>query len=230
MFRLYLFAEVTTWPRMDNDPPGSWNGVVQTPLRKLWVQCQRVATSMSKVQDLLVGYPRAPFASVVTVCPRDPPSSSHSYETQCRLLTASRCSGVRAYAGTEGRSGALPGGVLEDPSGTPQKGGSGTPQKGGCRDTKQCKFWRVSSVLIQGMFCFWGVRGGFGGSRRGSFLGSFLGSQRPGKWTHKPPHPGPAPAPIRPEQKSGRRWMCPRYLRCRGDATGCWRAVGGGSA
>ena len=106
-------------------------------------------------------------------------------------------------------------GSWKTPPGPPKKGGSGTPQKGGCRDTKQCKFWRVSSVLIQGMFCFWGVRGGFGGSRRGSFLGSFLGSQRPGKWTHKPPHPGPAPAPIRPEQKSGRRWMCPRYLRCR---------------
>ncbi len=215
---------------MDNDPPGSWNGVVQTPLRKLWVQCQRVATSMSKVQDLLVGYPRAPFASVVTVCPRDPPSSCPTYETQCRLLGASRCSGVRAYAGTEGRSGALPGGVLEDPSGTPQKGGSGTPQKGGCRDTKQCKFWRVSSVLIQGMFCFWGVRGGFGGSRRGSFLGSFLGSQRPGKWTQKPPIPGPAPAPIRPEQKVRTAMDVRTYLRCVDKSTGCCEVVMVGSA
>ena len=82
------FAEVTTWPRMDNDPPGSWNGVVQTPLRKLWVQCQRVATSMSKVQDLLVGYPRAPFASVVTHSV-EPSLTTHTCETQCRLLTAS---------------------------------------------------------------------------------------------------------------------------------------------
>ena len=79
-YRLYglsICYEVTTWPRMDNDPPGSWNGVVQTPLRKLWVQCQRVATSMSKVQDLLVGYPRAPFASVVTHVRGTLPHDSH---------------------------------------------------------------------------------------------------------------------------------------------------------
>ena len=58
------------------------------------------------------------------------------------------------------------------PSRTPQKGGPGTPQKGGCRDTKQCKFWRVSSVLIQGLFCFWGVFGGFrGGPAGGRFWG-----------------------------------------------------------
>jgi hypothetical protein len=78
---------------------------------------------------------------------------------------------VRTCVGIEGRSGALPGWVLEDPSGTPQKGGSGPPKKGGCRDTKQCKFWRVSSVLIQGAFCLWGVRGVPGGSREGSFWG-----------------------------------------------------------
>ena len=78
---LVMFNEVTTWPRMDNDPPGSWNGVVQTPLRKLWVQCQRVATSMSKVQDLLVGYPRAPFASVVTHYV-EPSLTTHTCETQ----------------------------------------------------------------------------------------------------------------------------------------------------
>jgi hypothetical protein len=138
-------------------------------------------------------------------------------------------SGVLAYAGTEGRSGALPGWGLETPSGTPQKGGSGTPQKGGCRDTKQCKFWRVSSVLIQGMFCFWGVRGGFGGSRRGSFLGSFLGSQRPGKWTHKPPIPGPAPAPIRPEQKVRTAMDVRTYLRCVDKSTGCCEVVMVGS-
>jgi hypothetical protein len=130
-FSFFVLAEVTTWPRMDNDPPGSWNGVVQTPLRKLWVQVQRVATSMRQVQDLLVGYPRAPFASVVTVCPRDPPSSCHSYETQCRLLTASRCSGVRTCVGTEGRSGALPGGAWKTPPGPPKKGGPGPPKKGG---------------------------------------------------------------------------------------------------
>jgi hypothetical protein len=124
---------------------------------------------------------------------------------------------------------ALPGRGLETPSGTPQKGGSGTPQKGGCRDTKQCKFWRVSSVLIQGMFCFWGVRGGFGGSRRGSFLGSFLGSQRPGKWTHKPPIPGPAPAPIRPEQKVRTAMDVRTYLRCVDKSTGCCEVVMVGS-
>ena len=87
-FNTCCLIEVTTWPRMDNDPPGSWNGVVQTPLRKLWVQCQRVATSMSKVQDLLVGYPRAPFASVVTHSV-EPSLTTHTCETQCRLLTAS---------------------------------------------------------------------------------------------------------------------------------------------
>ena len=211
---------------MDNDPPGSWNGVVQTPLRKLWVQCQRVATSMSKVQDLLVGYPRAPFASVVTVCPRDPPSRLTLARLSAAYSLRVLASGVRAYAGTEGKSGALPGGGLETPSGTPQKGGSGTPQKGGCRDTKQCKFWRVSSVLIQGAFCFWGVRGGSGGVPGGVILGGPGGRQGrgpgPQKWTLW----GPAPAPIRPEPKPGRRWMLARYLRCVArSSTGCWRAV-----
>ena len=60
-----------------------------------------------------------------------------------------------------GRSGSPPGAPLEGGApGPPWKGVRDPPKKGGCRDTKQCKFWRVSSVLIQGTFCFLGVRGG----------------------------------------------------------------------
>ena len=219
---LCIINEVTTWPRMDNDPPGSWNGVVQTPLRKLWVQCQRVATSMSKVQDLLVGYPRAPFASVVTVCPRDPPSRLTLARLSAAYSLRVLASGVRAYAGTEGRSGALPGGGLETPSGTPQKGGSGTPQKGGCRDTKQCKFWRVSSVLIQGAFCFWGVRGGSGGVPGGSFLGVPWGPCKvpsdPQKWTS-----GALPL-THPSGTKSQDADVVQVPAVPWQATGCWRA------
>jgi len=84
------------------------------------------------------------------------------------------------------------------PSRTPQKGGPGTPQKGGCRDTKQCKFWRVSSVLIQGLFCFWGVFGGFRGVPAGGrFWGSGPDFGVPdGPWETDLPAPGSDPGPV----------------------------------
>ena len=131
------------------------------------------------LHETSTGSPRRLSASSFRLCrhrvPTRPSLISLHLRDSTPLTRWSRCSGVRTCVGTEGRSGALPGGVLEDPSGTPQKGGSGTPQKGGCRDTKQCKFWRVSSVLIQGMFCFWGVRGVLGGPGGGRFWGHFWG-------------------------------------------------------
>ena len=90
--------------------------------------------------------------------------------------------GPRDCSGTGGRE-ALPGGGPETPSGTPPKRGvRDPPQKGGCRATKQCKFWRVSSVLIQGLCCFLGVRGVSGGGPPGGRVWGGLrgGSQCPG--------------------------------------------------
>ena len=70
---LYIF-EVTTWPRMDNDPPGSWNGVVHTPLRKLWVQVQRVATSLRQVRIPRSAIRELLSPLVVTLVPLYPPT------------------------------------------------------------------------------------------------------------------------------------------------------------
>ena len=135
----------------------------------------------------LVGYPRAPFASVVTPLVAGLPCVSSPLETHRRVLWGT-------LLGTWGRApGLLRDGVVGKPSregvrrpppGPPKKGGPGPPQKGGCRDTKQCKFWRVSSVLIQGVFCFFGVRGVSGGVRRGVDFGGSPG------WVPVPGNPG----------------------------------------
>ena len=177
---------------MDNDPPGSWNGVVHTPLRKLWVQVQRVATSLRQVRIPRSAIRELLSPLVVTLVPLYPPT------LRPRLTTHRRCSPgpsgrVVAQApgpSRMGRSGSPPGRPPGRGSpGTPREGGPGPPKKGGCRDTKQCKFWRVSSVLIQGTFCFLGVRGGPEGVRRGvpgrpipgsKTRGVRVGSQRPG--------------------------------------------------
>ena len=74
-------------------------------------------------------------------------------------------------------------GVENDPETTPKKGGSKTPPKrgvrpplpGGWRYTKQCKFWRDSSVLIQGVRRFFALRR--------VIFGSFLTPpKRPPRW------------------------------------------------
>jgi hypothetical protein len=70
--------------------------------------------------------------------------------------------------GILGSGGGFPGGVQNTPQNTPKTGGSpggsktpqNDPKMGGWRYTKQCKFWRVSSVLIQGDSAGIGVRGG----------------------------------------------------------------------
>ena len=230
---------------MDNDPPGSWNGVVQTPLRKLWVQCQRVATSLSKVHGLVSGsgYAVATLAVQSSHCLRRlsraptlrPDSMPLRSDRHCatrwgddptagvsRADSSGACLRVASGWG-EGRGdlrGTLAGseiGSILGPSRTPQKGGPGTPQKGGCRDTKQCKFWRVSSVLIQGLFCFWGVLGGFWGVPAGGpFWGvrtGFRGPGRPGDPTVLPPNLtlGDDPA-ARPNTQDEDR---PGVRRCR---------------
>ena len=181
--------------------PASWNGVVQTPLRKLWVQCQRVATSLNKVLD---------SSSAIREL-LSPLSSPHYRGPPLRQLPPRDSSprtlgnppgyvgpGPRDCSGT-GWSGSPPGRGSGDPlRDPPKKGGPGPPQKGGCRDTKQCKFWRVSSVLIQGLFCFLGVRGGLrGGPPGGRFWGGpgvgpsarvpgVRPTDRPARWPHPP--------------------------------------------
>ena len=173
-------------------PRGPGTVVVQTPLRKLWVQVQRVATSLRQVRIPRSAIRELLSPLVVTLVPLYPPP------VRPRLTTHRRCSPgpsgrVVAQApgpSRMGRSGSPPGRPPGRGSpGTPREGGPGPPKKGGCRDTKQCKFWRVSSVLIQGTFCFLGVRGGPEGVRRGvpgrpipgsKTRGVRVGSQRPG--------------------------------------------------
>ena len=143
----------------------------------------------------LVGYPRAPFASVVTPLVAGLPCVSSPLETHRRVLWGT-------LLGTWGQGpGTAPGGVVGKPSregsgrplrDPPKKGGPGPPQKGGCRDTKQCKFWRVSSVLIQGLFCFLGVRGGLRGGPPG---GRFWGVSGVGPSAREP---GDTPPVVRP--------------------------------
>ena len=180
---------------MDNDPPGSWNGVVHTPLRKLWVQVQRVATSLRQVRIPRSAIRELLSPLVVTLVPLYPPT------LRPRLTTHRRCSPgpsgrVVAQApgpSRMGRSGSPPGrppdGGLPGP---PGKGVRDPPKRGGCRDTKQCKFWRVSSVLIQGTFCFLGVRGVRRGSA-GGCPGDPSQGPKPGGSGWGPSAPGPGP-------------------------------------
>ena len=70
--------------------------------------------------------------------------------------------------------------------------GSGTPPKGGWSYTKQCKFWRVSSVLIQGDSHFLVFRGGLRGGPKSDFLTLSRDTAKPVKvvkMSHSGPHP-----------------------------------------
>ena len=143
--------------------------------------------------DSSVGYPQAPFASGRHARSTLPPN--HLIPAHDSSPSARRS----PPAGWWRRRRDPPGWEVREPSRSPPGRGSGTPQKkGGCRDTKQCKFWRVSSVLIQGTFCFlgvWGVRRGVPG-----------GPENPGPGRH----PGgsgwglSAPGPRRPWGMSAR--------------------------
>jgi hypothetical protein len=176
----------------------------------------------------LVGYPRAPFASVVTTLALGLPCVSSPSETHRRYSGGPswvRGAGAPDCSGTMW-SGDPPRDVSGGPSpGPPQNGGSGPPKKGGCRDTKQCKFWRVSSVLIQGLFCFLGVRGGLrGGPPGGRFWGVCQGgSQRPGPWGNPLGSSGPGEHPLQPgdpdQEDLGQSQVPASYLRWR---CTCW--------
>ena len=98
----YLFSEVTTWPRMDNDPPGSWNGVVHTPLRKLWVQVQRVATSLRQVRIPRSAIRELLSPLVVTLVPLYPPTVRPQLTTHRRPLAGPLRPGGGAGAGSRG--------------------------------------------------------------------------------------------------------------------------------
>ena len=147
------------------------------------MQVQRVATSMRQAQDAASIYPcmfdAVPFDLLTrTSSPVSTPTTAQPCYTHRRrnlnVCDCLRCDPTRVAKDVGGTSNPVSpsGGSREDPSGDPPKRGSGTPQKGGCRDTKQCKFWRVSSVLIQGTFCFLGFFGGSGGSDFGGVRGS----------------------------------------------------------
>ncbi len=139
---------------MDNDAPASWNGVVQTPLRKLWVQCQRVATSMSKVHGLVSGsgYAVATLAVHSSHCLRRlfhahhhscPDSTSLSHDRHCAARRGDDPTSGASRAGAweldprsleRGSAGVLAGSeilVSARPFPGPQKGGPGPPKKGG---------------------------------------------------------------------------------------------------
>ena len=175
----------------------------------------------------LVGYPRAPFASVVTPLSWASPASAPpsrliaAYSGEPSWVRGARAPGLLRdeMVGKPSREGS------GDPLRDPPKGGSGTPQKGGCRDTKQCKFWRVSSVLIQGLFCFLGVRGGLrGGPPGGSILGvSRGGSQCPGPGGNPTDRPARVASPLNLGTQTKRTLGSPRfpasYLRWR---CTCW--------
>ena len=103
-------------------PRGPGTVVVQTPLRKLWVQVQRVATSMrqvrrssSAIRELL-----SPLSS--RIAPLYPPT------TRPRLATHRRCSPVPA-----GRVLASAWNLAGDPEpspGPPGRGSPGPPRRG----------------------------------------------------------------------------------------------------
>jgi hypothetical protein len=197
--------------------PASWNGVVQTPLRKLWVQCQRVATSLNKVLDSSSAIREllSPLSSrrLRLASPASAPPSRliAAYSGGPLLGTGRRGAGLLrdGVVGRPSREGVWD--PLRDP---PKKGGPGPPQKGGCRDTKQCKFWRVSSVLIQGLFCFLGVRGGLrGGPPGGRFWGGprvGLSAREPGS---TPPAVRPGGSPLRLGPQTMRTMVRPSLLR-----------------
>ena len=79
-----------------------------------------------------------------------------------------------------------------DTPGIMKNGGSGHPPKGGWSYTKQCKFWRVSSVLIQGDSHFLVYRGGLRGGPKSDFLTLSRVLAKPvkvAKMSHSGPHP-----------------------------------------
>ena len=195
-FITFLFNEVTTWPRLDNDAPSVLERCGSNSPTEVVGTMSEGCDLLEQSTGFLVGYPRAPFASVVTTfalglpCgtlhPRDSSPLTLVDPTWVRGARAPDCSGT-------GRSGSPPGRGSGDPlRDPPKKGGPGPPQKGGCRDTKQCKFWRVSSVLIQGLFCFLGVRGGLRGGPPG---GRFWGVSGVGPSAREP---GDTPPVVRP--------------------------------
>ena len=218
---------MTTWPRLDNDAPSVLERCGSNSPTEVVGTMSEGCDLLEQSTGFLVGYPRAPFASVVTPLVAGLPCVSSPLETHRRVLWGT-------LLGTWGRApGLLRDGVVGKPSregsgrplrDPPKKGGPGPPQKGGCRDTKQCKFWRVSSVLIQGVFCFFGVRGVSGGVRRGVDFGGSPG------WVPVPGNPGiprqssgPVAPPPRPGDPDQRTLGSPRspasYLRWR---CTCW--------
>ena len=194
---------MTTWPRLDNDAPSVLERCGSNSPTEVVGTMSEGCDLLEQSTGFLVGYPRAPFASVVTPLVAGLPCVSSPLETHRRVLWGT-------LLGTWGRApGLLRDGVVGKPSregsgrplrDPPKKGGPGPPQKGGCRDTKQCKFWRVSSVLIQGVFCFFGVRGGLRGGPPG---GRFWGVSGVGPSAREP---GDTPPVVRPGGAAPSTW------------------------
>ena len=128
------FNEVTTWPRLDNDAPSVLERCGSNSPTEVVGTMSEGCDLLEQSTGFLVGYPRAPFASVVTPLVAGLPCVSSPLETHRRVLWGTLLGTWGQGPGTApGRGGreALPGGGPETPSGTPPKRGVRDPPKGG---------------------------------------------------------------------------------------------------
>ena len=128
------FTAVTSWPRLDNDAPSVLERCGSNSPTEVVGTMSEGCDLLEQSTGFLVGYPRAPFASVVTPLVAGLPCVSSPLETHRRVLwgtllgTWGRAPGLLrdGEVGKPSREG-----VRRPPPGPPQKGGSGTPPKGG---------------------------------------------------------------------------------------------------
>ena len=125
---------VTTWPRMDNDPPGSWNGGGSNSPTEVVGTSPEGCDLLETSTDSSVGYPRAPFASGRHARSTLPPNHlipAHDSSPSARRYPPAGWWRRRRDPPGWGGPGALQEppwkGVLRDPPGR----GSGTPPKRG---------------------------------------------------------------------------------------------------
>ena len=129
-----LLIEVTTWPRLDNDAPSVLERCGSNSPTEVVGTMSEGCDLLEQSTGFLVGYPRAPFASVVTPLSWASPASAPpsrliaAYSGEPSWVRGARAPGLLrdGVVGKPSREG-----VRRPPPGPPQKGGSGTPPKGG---------------------------------------------------------------------------------------------------
>ena len=127
------FITVTTWPRLDNDAPSVLERCGSNSPTEVVGTMSEGCDLLEQSTGFLVGYPRAPFASVVTPLVAGLPCVSSPLETHRRVLwgtllgTWGRAPGLLP----DGWSGSPPGRGPGDPSGTPPTRGVRDPPKRG---------------------------------------------------------------------------------------------------